>query len=237
VASGLGLPAATVELAVDRANGSPIYGIVSRKVLGDEESLVHGNELLAGIGVVGRTPRDRSGYTLDAVQKVLADVSPPGEDVLTAWEWWVGYIVLDALVGNTDRHQENWAVVENGGRRLASTFDHASCLGFLLEDADRLEKMTTADHNRTLEAYAGRARSKLEGEPHPCDVAAEALTMVSEGACRRWVDAVRSAATIDSVLRRIPAHRISDAARDFASRLFEVNRARLLSHPVCTLDP
>jgi hypothetical protein len=49
------------------------------------------------------------------------------------------YVVLDAIIGNTDRHHENWGVLRRhlGTRwvsRLAPTFDHASSLGRELVD-------------------------------------------------------------------------------------------------------
>lgn len=90
---------------------------------------------------------------------------------------------LDALIGNTDRHQENWGVIEAGRRRLSPTFDHASSLGFLLDDSARVERLTTADRDRDVSAYAERARSKFEGGPHPCDAAALALEMCDGSTC------------------------------------------------------
>ena len=78
-------------------------------------------------------------------------------DGLSAWEVFVGYLVLDALIGNTDRHEENWAViVSESGRYLAPTFDHASSLGFLLSDPQRLERMSSKDRNYPPEAFAER---------------------------------------------------------------------------------
>lgn len=157
------------------------------------------------------------------------------DDHLSAWDWWVGYTVLDALVGNTDRHQENWGVIGDGSRRLAPTFDHASSLGFLLDDEDRLARLSTGDRNRTVAAYASRARSKFEGAPHPSVVAATALAMCSTIARDRWVGHVRDLPSIRDLLDSIPRHRASDAARAFAVELYVVNRSRLLSHPVCGL--
>jgi hypothetical protein len=238
VADELGLPAARVELAVRRDDGTVTRGVISKKVLSDDESLIHGNELLAEIGISGASAKDRSGYTLEAVQRVLADVAPPVQgDVLSAWDWWVGYTVLDALVGNTDRHQENWAVIGDGKRRLAPTFDHASSLGFLLDDVDRLDRLSTSDESRTVAAYVGRARSKLEGGPHPCAVAASSLEMCSQVARERWIERIRALMSIEDVVGQIPPHRASDPARAFASELYVANRSLLLSHPVCSLNP
>lgn len=218
VADELGLPAARVDLALRRGGDTVTYGVISRKVLADAESLIHGNELLAEIGVTGTSSKDRSGYTLVAVQNVLATVDPPlPGDELSAWDWWVGYIVLDALVGNTDRHQENWAVIGNGTRRLAPTFDHASSLGFLLDDDDRQARLSTTDQHRTVAAYADRARSKFEGAPSPCAVAAKALAMCSDTARRRWVEQIRKLPSIQDLFDQIPQERASGPARAFAA--------------------
>ncbi len=82
-------------------------GVISRTILLDGESLVHGNELLEEIGVTGNEAHDRTGYTLGAVRNVLDRVEPPTQHPgLSAWEVFVGYLVLDTLVGNVDRHQD-----------------------------------------------------------------------------------------------------------------------------------
>lgn len=238
VADALGLPTARVELALRRDGVDITYGIISRKVLDESESLIHGNELLAEIGVRARSLKDRMGYTVEAVRDSLRNVAPPiGGPDLTAWDYWVGYSVLDALVGNTDRHQANWAVIGDGVRRLAPTFDHASCLGFLLDDEETSSRLSTSDRNRTVEAYARAARSKFDGQPHPSDVAVAGLGLCSEAARKRWIGAAGALVTIDHMLEMVPAHRASRAARNFAAELYRVNRARLLSHPLCNLDP
>jgi serine/threonine protein kinase HipA of HipAB toxin-antitoxin module len=52
------------------------------------------------------------------------------------------YIVLDAVIGNTDRHHENWGLlIERRGEDtfglIAPSFDHASSLGRELENKRR----------------------------------------------------------------------------------------------------
>jgi len=53
-----------------------------------------------------------------------------------------GYLVFDALIGNTDRHHENWALLKREAgptdHRLAPSFDHASSLGREMRDERRL---------------------------------------------------------------------------------------------------
>ncbi len=74
----------------------------------------------------------------------------------------IGYLLLDAWIANTDRHHENWGVVWDGEVfRLASTFDHGAALAHSLRDEERVERMTTRDRNRTVQAFAERGESAL----------------------------------------------------------------------------
>lgn len=231
IAQALGLPAAEVELARGGPGHDSSDGVVSQTVLAEHESLIHGNELLAEIGVVGTNTHDRSGYTVEAVQTALTDVQPPDPDWADAWECFVGYLILDAIIGNTDRHQENWAVIESGdGRRLSPTFDHASSLGFQLSDQDRLARLHTSDSNRTPEGYARRATTKFEGKPTPLEVAVQALETVDSRRRQAWKSRCADIEAIVAPLGRIPGGRISEPARAFAEQLLRWNQAELLSH-------
>ena len=239
VAVNLGLPVAVAELAtVDRGDDCD-FGIISRKVLAENESLIHGNELLAEIGVRGDDPKDRTGYTLEAVRSSLEKVDPPiADSIFTAWEWFVGYLVLDALIANTDRHQENWAVIDDGKRRrLAPTFDHASSLGFQLSDLDRSNRLSTPDVNQQVPAWSSRARSRFEGSPHPCDIACKGLDMAGDAAQRHWRSAVVELAAIGSIVDEVPPGQMSTVARHFAVGVFEANWNRMVSQPLGTVNP
>jgi hypothetical protein len=226
VARLLGLPVAETELALVNEGESLVPGTISKKILADDEDLIHGNELLAEIGVVGKTDKDRTGYNAGAVRVALAKTAAPiAEHSFSAWDWFVGYLALDSLVGNTDRHQENWAVIDlSGARRLAPTFDHASSLGFQLDDADRARRLSTNDLNQRARGYAARARSRFEGKPRPSDVFREALEMVSPEVRDHWIELCASIPSIEPIVDRIPKTRMSTAAREFACQLYEANR-------------
>jgi hypothetical protein len=174
---------------------------------------------------------------LQAVRWVLDEVDPPaGIDGLSAWEVFAGYLVLDALIGNTDRHQENWAVIANHShRRLSPTFDHASSLGFQLDDRDRAERLATKDRNRTPEAYADRARSRFEGHPTPVEVAIECLGTLRASARDLWLGRCQDIDAIMQPIDSVPEHRMSQPARQFASRVISRNCMRLMSHPFTTV--
>ena len=58
------------------------------------------------------------------------------------WQWWARTIAFDTLIGNTDRHSQNWGFLVDrttGGaaaHSLAPAFDNGSSLGWLTREAD-----------------------------------------------------------------------------------------------------
>ena len=231
----LGVPVARVELATRGAR----FGVISRKVSDDEaEALVHGNELLDEIGVGTGAPHDRSGYSVDAVVRALEGVGPPvaSDELPTAFDWFAGYLVLDALVGNTDRHQDNWATIRSlAGERLSPSFDHASCLGFQISDEERLDRLDGRG-NRTVAGYAAAARTKFEGGPSTFDAAIAALRLVGQRARSRWVAAVTECPDLPALITDLPEERMNAAAKRFAQALYAENR-RWLSQLLRTMEP
>ena len=227
VADSLGVPAARTELAVRHGRSGNQLGVISKSVLGANEELLLGNELLAQPLV----HRERFGYTVRAVRDALAEIDAPTsvDDGLSAWDVFTGFLILDALIGNTDRHAKNWAVIDTGAsRRLSPTFDHASSLGFLLDDNEKESRLTTRDRGYTPETWADRAPSEFEGEPHPVDVAIEACATLDSAVRDRWLSQCDNADRLVKPISLVPAHRMSEPARDFARRVLCRNRERLL---------
>jgi len=147
VAQVAGIPAATVELA--EFSGRRGCASLSFADASKAETLIHGNEILAG-HVLGYDPKKKfhqSDHTLENIVEALKRMFPDPahhEGVLAELG---AYLVLDALVGNTDRHHENWGILTRakaleGGAieitmEVAPSFDHASSLGRELLDDGR----------------------------------------------------------------------------------------------------
>jgi hypothetical protein len=138
-AEALGLPHADYQLATFLGQ----RGVVTPTFQTPGFDLVHGNELLQRVDPTYppegmRYVRTRR-HTLDAVATALGSLGiglPTGwaapVDVSRAEEVFAGYLLLDAWIGNTDRHHENWAVLFSRADvtiHLAPTFDHAASLG------------------------------------------------------------------------------------------------------------
>lgn len=212
-------------------------GIVSCDISHGRD-LVHGNELLFGQDPTYEKDRRRPerGYTLDAVRTALGSCSPPLGWQRVGWsayDVFAGYLVLDALVANQDRHHENWGVLVDRGsgeRALAPSFDHASSLAFMLTDHDRQERLRTRDRGRSVRHWAERGRTYFESRPLLVGIAVQALASCNREASQWWIEQVRGLAPREwtAVLDRVPTTRMSEPARNFANELIGVNRGRML---------
>jgi hypothetical protein len=244
VARNLGLPHAEYELATWR--GRP--GVISPNLVPGNARLILGNEVLAKVfsGYQASERRRDSQHTLLRVAALLYQakrVSMPAawhapQGIVDAFGVFVGYLLLDALIGNQDRHQLNWGLIRSPERRLmlAPTFDHASSLGRNESDAVRIERMKTRDKGRSLETYAQRARSGLyrsQSSRKPMltlEVFAEAQKL-SATAAGYWLQRLAELHpdAMATVTEAVPDTMISEPARDFALRLMLINRQRLLA--------
>lgn len=213
IAELLPLPAAEARFALWQ--GQP--GVISKRV-GD--GLVHGNELLSS-----RNPRYRTaqvgpvpGYDLDAIAVAL-DGYAGSETGLSAFESFTGYLTFDALVGNTDRHHENWAVL-TGSQSLAPTYDHGASLGFNASTARRVDPGAFAER--------GRARH-FPGGPRLSDLAHQALGRVDDSVRALWLDRVSAldAGMIRDAISAVPGGWMSDGARTFVDNFIATNQRRL----------
>lgn len=232
----LHVPTPRVELA---QKGDELGIVVDDFIRGRQAHF--GNELLPSvIRFYEAGQREEDEYTVGSVQEALQEVLPPvSEGTLpTAFDWFVGYLVLDAWIGNVDRHHENWATLDTGlGPRLAASYDHASCLGYLLSDEERGKRLGTTDANYTIEAFADRARSKFDGRPHPRVVALEGLGVCARGVAATWLHRLSDSLPLAThVLSRVPSSRMTDVAKLFAIRLLEHNGTALLAEAHGTLS-
>lgn len=237
IAVQLGLPVAAV-LAGIREGG--VFGnsvSLSRRVLGQGDSLHLGNELLrnSNPGYADSQKRENPGYTVQTIKTALEaePILPPRDingfkcgDSMTAFDVFAGYLVLDAVVGGQDRNHENWAVIQHssGERRLAPTFDHGNALGYQ-GDEEWVEK-----NSGSAIEFARRGKSRhFSGQPGLVDVAGEALSSCSPEAAEHWRLKVAQLdiALIDESIRTIPQDRMSDIRRKFITDVLTENQRRL----------
>ena len=79
-------------------------------------------------------PSRTSDHTLSNILKVVESLFPSPRERVVSMRQLAGYLVLDALILNTDRHHENWGVLRTVhsdhtvAYEIAPSFDHASSL-------------------------------------------------------------------------------------------------------------
>jgi hypothetical protein len=197
-----------------------------------------GSELQTGAVMIGEIddrliPRakERFGHNLDNIYVVLsrlAAVAMP--DKFTAYDQFCGYLILDALVANRDRHEENWGVLRDpeGRVTLAPSYDHGNSLGFNLADAFRLRQL---ERDPDLANWASRGfADRFEGcrRVTLVDFARRALKRSTPGTADHWLGRLRhiTAPDWETLIARTPE--MSEACRTFCLRLLTTNQRRLL---------
>ena len=227
----LGISHAVVELAT--AEGR--RGSISKSFARGGRVLHHGNELLAKIMDYDmKKTHGQSDHSLANIFRVLETVFREPQAGEIAKREFAGYLVLDALIGNTDRHHQNWGLLVKrtpSGKRgfLAPTFDHASSLGRDLSDEVRMRRL----RERTVGQYAQRARGRVfwSGSrrygPNPIDLvqlANKQYPLLFRQALDRVLD---RRARFERIVHRVPDDWMSPTAKDFTVALLDYNATQL----------
>lgn len=227
IARALGLATATVELA----RWGERQGVLSLSIA-HHASLIHGNEVMSAVYPgYANASRHNPMYTVDAAMRIMQAVKGPPYMPVGAPTAFAGYLLLDALVGNTDRHHENWALLQKQRHapQLAPSFDHASSLGFLLSDEERYDRLTTSDQNRTVQAYAARAQTPFADAKSPRDAALRAVRLLAPPRRKLLLSAIDDVdEAVNEAVDCVPESKMSDLARTFALQLVKLNRRSLI---------
>jgi hypothetical protein len=242
----LGLPHVDYELAAEYDDDQFLQpGVVCARMAPRADALVLGNQLL--LATDPAYPNEQRfrvrQHTVDAVESILRRLEPPPAlwcvslppRIESALDIFVGYIMLDAWIANQDRHHENWGALSDEILRLAPTFDHGAAMGRNLRDSERQERLTTRDVNRTVAAFASRARSafyRLEESGRPLGTLEtfQAFALKSPMAGQVWLERLSTvtANTVLDIIERVPTERMTPVGKEFTHQLLIENQRRLL---------
>ena len=241
----LKLPHAEYELATCNDE----YGIISRSFLPENGNLVLGNEILVEIYPdYPEDTRDLSQHTVNIIFSTFNWLEieyseifmPLGceilENISKAEHVFLGYLLVDAWIGNSDRHHENWGFVELDRKLyLAPTYDHASSLGRNESDKKREARLRTRDKGYAVGAYADKCQSYFytsignRQRITTFQAFCEAAKLYPQAA-DTWLECLKNISVDDThrLFNCIPEHRISPVAIEFACGILIHNRDRLL---------
>lgn len=95
-------------------------------------------------------------HNFETITRIFEDLARKYPDLKDCWlRYWVRIFVFDALIGNTDRHQDNWGIILNKKEhaiRFAPAFDNGTSLGHEI----RSEKFYLAKDKKWLDLYVSR---------------------------------------------------------------------------------
>ena len=154
------------------------------------------------------------------------------------------YVLLDGLIGNTDRHHENWMVahfiVDQADQadvrfEVTPSFDHASSLGRELNDEQRLRVLRVRDPYAAMLNYLYRGRggvyvahNRRRALP-PLRLAKLLCRWAPEftrETCERIAEVSES--QIWDIIDKVPPDFMSDIAKEFAHKVIATGRGELL---------
>jgi hypothetical protein len=230
----LNLPAARYELAIGYFGRSTevVDGVLSLDCVCENAVVLTGEELLTEY--VSYDSDNPSQYTIENVLQSLglANVKPPSNwerpisEINTGAKLFVGYMMLDCLVNNSDRHDHNWGVMAVNGRiELIPSYDHGISLGSTDEDADK-SSISVKDYvNRYSQSCFQEGYNKLSN----LTVFVRAAQLYPEAA-RVWQDRLAriDPLQINEIFDRLPPDRISSVAMQFAKQIIEYGREQIL---------
>ena len=241
VAGLIGVRHAEVQLA----RFGDVLGTQSSAFAEPEWLRVHGNEVMVE-GIPGYDGSRGYGRGDHSIRNIASAVSRWAErhdlDPQSILGELASYAILDGLIGNTDRHHENWMFFyhpELRSYQLAPSYDHGSSLGRELQDVSRRVSRSRSDilaSGRVLNYLLGGGsprgvyiRSDCPKAPSPL-VAARLLCRWHPDVARPWLERLEAATerAFRNVIDRVPDEFISPVARDFAHRTLTVSREELL---------
>ncbi|MCO8123319.1 hypothetical protein NHH03_16335 [Stieleria sp. TO1_6] len=243
----LGLPHVPYELAHDTRNDLP--GVVCPNIATKPRALVLGNQLMVEFDPEYPAEDEKKygvrQHTVSAVAKVLETLDPPPIDEYwrpegvcsSAVDVFIGYVMLDTLIANQDRHHQNWGAIREGSRSwLAPTFDHGAGLARNEPDVKRRRRLDAGDRQRQLEAFARRAKSGFYGST------ADSRTLRSHDCFAKWRQIDESAGVFwiqrlggierhqfAELIEQVPEARMTRSAKEFTLELLLINQRLLLS--------
>jgi hypothetical protein len=244
----LGIPHANYQIATCLGRN----GVITKNLIAEHCRMVMGNEVLhtSNPTQYPKPEKDEKKTRVKehTVSRVLAcldngTIEPPESDYnleeLTAGDVFCGYLLLDTLVSNQDRHHENWAIIINnndGTHSLCPTYDHAACLGRELTDSDRETRLNSKDKNRQIPTFVKKARSELFATSRD----KKTLTTIDafylsikqkDKAKQHWISKLDELSnnTIEEIIDNVPADIMTKAAKRFAFAMLIENKKRVLN--------
>ncbi|YCO01531.1 HipA domain-containing protein [Vibrio sp. VNB-15] len=246
LAEALGIPHAHYDLA--NYNGQ--RGIRSKKFTDKGDNMFFGNSLIEHIANRINVPLER-GQRSQKIERVAAILHrlignppkgwEPTENIKTSFDVFIGYLLLDTLISNQDRHNENWGMITIGDQNyLAPSFDHAASLGRNESVENMHERLISKDEGRQVPTYVSRSKSYFYNGNDRLKTL-EAFLMFGyfrKKATLAWLERleVLDLDLMFSIVDRVPSQIMGLTEKTFCKAILIANKARILTYKQMFLE-
>ncbi|NQY24279.1 MAG: phosphatidylinositol kinase [Campylobacteraceae bacterium] len=220
-------------------------GTITENFVPSSGRLVLGNELLAGVlKDIDYDSHKKYGlkeYNLSTVLAVLktdiidVPINYESSEMNSAFDVFVGYIMLDCLISNPDRHHENWGlVVDNKKVYLTPTYDHASGLGCREPEERKKNRLISSDNGFKVDNFVNRAKTpfylKKTGKKLSTYDAFIFCSLHNKKAALYWLKKLSNfnICEMEEIFSKVPNELISEISVKFAMEMLRVNKKRLI---------
>lgn len=240
IADALGIPHAHYDLASYQGQ----RGIRSKKFTTTSDNMFFGNQLIDHITnrINISLEAGQQSQKVDRVAAILARLIsyPPKNwvetnNIKTAFDIFIGYMMFDTLISNQDRHNENWATIINAdGSFLAPSFDHAASLGRNESVAKMQDRLISKDEGRQIPAYVKRSKSYFYAGNQRLRTLDAFLAFASyrKNATLEWLERLETLDLdkITQIVKRVPESIMGLTEKDFCIGIIIANKERILQN-------
>lgn len=248
----LNIPCANYELATFRGQA----GVITKNIVATNENMLTGNTLLTHLDNIlskqklvpipkmEESKLTNENHIISRISVCLSNFvinKPIGwnslDNIKNAEDVFIGYLMLDALISNQDRHNQNWGMIYSPDNRtyLAPTFDHAASLGRNESDENRKKRLKTKDKGQSISTYVNRAKSQIYNKNGQKLKTIDAFYIYgfafATEASLSWIKILKSIEieSIKEIVNRVPDSIMSKLSKEFSIQIILENRKRLIS--------
>lgn len=141
---GVAVPPAFVSIDENRQIAGALIEWFHNYPQGIREEYIPGGELFVKVN----SAYDRKKGEEHNIKDLITIITEK-DDLLKVWqEHWAKIFCFDTIIGNTDRHQDNWGLICSGGNNYFSpAFDNGTAMGHEILEKDLTKKL------KSLEKY------------------------------------------------------------------------------------
>ncbi|MCI9264164.1 MAG: hypothetical protein HFF06_06280 [Oscillospiraceae bacterium] len=142
-------------------------------------------------------------------------------------QFWIEVLLFDFMIGNTDRHQNNWALLkeESGQYRQCPLYDNGSSLCSYVEE-EQLERLFSKDAGpmKSLTDTKSRSRIRIDGTKKKEPTHKEVIRYILDTYPRSAIPTARN------FLERLTQNEIDRLLNELPEEIFPENRKMLVSY-------